>query len=356
MLKITRRPNLVKLFFILVLLLFCADGHINAQTTQSNNNAQLEQEITKILREIYDTLSRDDIEAYKSKLDENMISVNQTGGVSTKAQLVARYNPPPAGTKYSAEISNLKVYGTGDVVTTNYDIAHRFITGNSPEEVRRARYTDVFIRSNGSWKLLTSSFIYPPEPANAVVAGMPVGWRKTPLYDGRNYSMTVDTNVKRGGKTSASVKSTCVNSSNETGSLGQEIVADSYRGKRVRLSGWMKTQDAERAHIWMRIDGNQRLLGFDNMSNRPVIGTTDWKKYEIVLDVPQEAVNIIFGMYMDGKGQVWLDDFQLEVVGNNVAVTNLLSAERMQRQDGRNPKRAENSKPINLDFESGFVQ
>lgn len=93
--------------------------------------------------------------------------------------------------------------------------------------------------------------------------------------------MPVDTNIKHGGKSSAWIKLTC--GENEFGSLGQHIAADDYRGKRVSLTGWLKTENADSAVLWMRVDGNRRMLGFDNILNRAVTGTTDWKQFEVVL-------------------------------------------------------------------------
>ena len=106
------------------------------------------------------------------------------------------------------------------------------------------------------------------------------------------------------------------------GTLMQMILPDSYRGKRLRLSARIKTANADHAQMWMRIDGpDQKMLGFDNMDSHPVTGTTDWKRYEVVLDVPDNSVAIAFGIFLNGAGKMWADDFKLEPVGKNVAVT-----------------------------------
>jgi len=108
------------------------------------------------------------------------------------------------------------------------------------------------------------------------------------------------------------------------GTLMQEIVADNYRGKRLRLSAMLKTTDANRAQLWMRMDGpNHKMLGFYNMDDRPVTGTTNWKRYSLVLNVPQETKGIAFGMFLNGKGEVWAEDFRLEPVSNSVPVSNM---------------------------------
>ena len=38
---------------------------------------------------------------------------------------------------------------------------------------------------------------------------------------------------------------------------------------------------------------------------------SDWRKYDVVLDVPSEAQNIAFGVLLAGEGQVWTDDVSL---------------------------------------------
>ncbi|WP_090452916.1 hypothetical protein [Dyella sp. OK004] len=107
------------------------------------------------------------------------------------------------------------------------------------------------------------------------------------------------------------------------GTLMQTIRADTYIGKRLRLSGFMRTKDAISAAMWMRIDGsNKEVVGFDNMSSRPLRGNTEWRRYEIVLDIPDNAKAIAFGFLLEGnKGEVLADDFKLDVVSKDVPLT-----------------------------------
>jgi hypothetical protein len=66
------------------------------------------------------------------------------------------------------------------------------------------------------------------------------------------------------------------------------------------------------------------MLGFDNMRNRPIAGTNDWQKYEIVLDVPDNSTGVFYGVLIHGNGQAWLGDFSFEIVGDDVKTTNML--------------------------------
>ena len=79
------------------------------------------------------------------------------------------------------------------------------------------------------------------------------------------------------------------------------------------------------------------MVAFDNMQDRSIKGTTDWRRYEVVLDVPKDATGIALGILLTGTGEVWLNGARFEVVGSDVAVTG--------SNYGKIP-----DKPVNLDF------
>jgi hypothetical protein len=107
----------------------------------------------------------------------------------------------------------------------------------------------------------------------------------------------------------------------------------------------------------MRVDADRRAVAFDNMGNRPIKATTDWKMYSIVLDVPTAATRIVFGTILAGKGQVWADDFKLDIVDNRIASTNMTElVEAMEQQPATAKSTNEpNRRPVNLGFENGVV-
>ena len=163
-------------------------------------------------------------------------------------------------------------------------------------------------------------------PALAAFADLPAGWFKAGSHPAE-YDMGLDETVHRdGGKASATVKFTAQNP-NGFGTLMQMSQPGEYRGKRVRLSGYAKSDKVTQwAGLWFRVDGPAKggvptSLAFDNMQDRPIKGTTDWTRYEIVLDVPESAERIAFGILLAGGGQVWMDDLKFEVVPSTVKTT-----------------------------------
>jgi RNA polymerase sigma factor (sigma-70 family) len=162
------------------------------------------------------------------------------------------------------------------------------------------------------------------------------------------YEAGTDRQVFHGGKASGYVEMKDVGDE-DFGTLAQSFKADDYRGKRLRLSAWLKTKDvAGGAALWMRVDGEDKTLSFDNMEKRRVKGSNDWAKYEIVLDVPAASKDITFGLLLAGKGRAWVDDFKFEIVDDKVKSTNILEQEiPIKRPDGAEVP----DKPRNLDFE-----
>jgi hypothetical protein len=63
------------------------------------------------------------------------------------------------------------------------------------------------------------------------------------------------------------------------GTLMQTFKADSFRTKRIRFSGYVRSKEVmDWAGLWLRVDGSNggEMLAFDNMQDRPIKGTTDW--------------------------------------------------------------------------------
>lgn len=103
----------------------------------------------------------------------------------------------------------------------------------------------------------------------------------------------------------------------------QSFSAAAYRGKRMRLSAHLQTTEvSEAAGLWIRVEAqNGKLLGFDNMESRQLVGTTPWQRYDIILDVPTEGATIAAGFLLAGNGEVKAADFRFEPVDASVPIT-----------------------------------
>ena len=147
------------------------------------------------------------------------------------------------------------------------------------------------------------------------------GWMVSPDY-AEDFEVGVDHSVAHSGKASTYIKSKRHATETSHANIGQRIKGDAYRGKRVRLSGFLKTMNVTGgASLWMRIDSEKGVLGHDRMVDRALKGTNNWTKLEIVLDVPEDSAGVIFGLRMNGAGQVWMDDLRWETVESDVPTT-----------------------------------
>jgi len=195
------------------------------------------------------------------------------------------------------------------------------------------------------WRLVLSlSLVLGAIGSSTARAEFPRGWGG----GGKDYELVRDTEVKHGGTSSGAIRS-AADAKEGFGTFTQGVQAAKFRGKRARLSGWIKADGvAGWSGLGMRVDGKERAgIAFDNMADRAVKDTSDWTQFQVVLDVPDAAEQIYFGCLLAGKGKVWVDDLTLETVANDVAATG-------KPRDGA-PRQVEAgelpAEPANLDFE-----
>lgn len=156
-----------------------------------------------------------------------------------------------------------------------------------------------------------------------------------------NYQMGIDREVFHRGKASGFLKSISVQLQEEFATMMQQFKAEKYLGKRIKLSGFLKSQAVDGfCGFWMRVDDRlQDVLQFDNMSDRQIKGDTEWNHYSIVLDVPENSAVISFGVLLSGRGQVWIDALKFKEVDKSTPTTNIdFNVELLDE-------------PINLSFE-----
>ncbi|GHT64248.1 hypothetical protein AGMMS50239_21620 [Bacteroidia bacterium] len=152
--------------------------------------------------------------------------------------------------------------------------------------------------------------------------GMPKGWHE--IQQDSNYSISLDSVNVKSGKYSITIESKSDSACFQT--LLLEI--PNYDGKQITLSGYIKTQNVKDGYagLGMRIDAlyGQNGINFDNMQQRGITGTTDWKEYEITLDMnPENTSQIAFGGLLAGKGKIWLDNLKITIDGKDISKAKL---------------------------------
>mgnify|MGYP000303366207 CR=1 FL=1 len=90
------------------------------------------------------------------------------------------------------------------------------------------------------------------------------------------------------------------------------------------LSCYMKTEDVEgTASAWVcTYDKHGNVLQYRNMYADALTGTNDWKQCYVPVMYDKNTVkDITFGVYIQGKGKVWMDNFGIWI--NNKHITEL---------------------------------
>lgn len=104
------------------------------------------------------------------------------------------------------------------------------------------------------------------------------------------------------------------------------------KGKRIQLTSKIKTEGASSAGAWFRVNGQNRTLAFDNMSERRIEGTQGWTEVTLVLDIPEEATSVSYGILLEGSGKVWFHEPRFQLVDLTVQTTERSKEELQQLQ------------------------
>lgn len=141
---------------------------------------------------------------------------------------------------------------------------------------------------------------------------MPGGWGGGPAG-----TIFADNKIVHGGKGSLRIERDS-RSASSFSSATKSIPID-FSGTAIELRGYLRTENvSDFVGLWMREDGENPALAFDNMQATQLKGTTEWTAYSIKLPLVAEAKKLFFGVLVVGTGKAWADDLQLLVDGRPV--------------------------------------
>lgn len=93
-----------------------------------------------------------------------------------------------------------------------------------------------------------------------------------------------------------------------------QIIWEKLAGKKIKVAGAIKTQDATAAAIWAQCWQRTpyKLLRIASTGDRTsVSGTTGWTHVEMSVDVPENTDFVIIRCVLRGKGKAWFDDLSV---------------------------------------------
>ena len=111
------------------------------------------------------------------------------------------------------------------------------------------------------------------------------------------------------------------------GAYATSVATKEFLNTRIKLSCDIKLKDVNNhASVWMRVDGKDNLiLGFDNLQTRPPSKEMDeWQHQYIILDIPDNSIRLVFGLLLEGKGELYAKNMVFETVDDSRPTTNML--------------------------------
>lgn len=151
------------------------------------------------------------------------------------------------------------------------------------------------------------------ESEKAGPRGDPEGWFTFQHAGPPSYKYVVDADRPHSGARSLRIENI---GPEPYGAVAQALDARPHVGKTAKLSGWLRTKDANDAGAGLTLLVLQAgaTIGYNFQYDAPVNGTTDWKRYTISVPIAKGADRLEIGAMMRGKGALWLDDVELELV------------------------------------------
>ena len=200
--------------------------------------------------------------------------------------------------------------------------------------------------------------------ADSLAQLVPKGWFVAPIT---KYSASVDSVPGTSGRASGRFASLPdpAPSRDVSGVFAQAIRPDSLVRRHLRVSANIRSDLAafrtsrgspSGAGLYVRVDLADGGFLVGNTGDRQITGRTDWSRYAVEVDVPANAIGIMFGVAVQGVGQVWMDDVRVDTTGPMSPEPRIFHAQVPPTRDQITTFAARFTKrpplPLNLDFES----
>ena len=93
------------------------------------------------------------------------------------------------------------------------------------------------------------------------------------------------------------------------GNIKQSIKVSDFKGEKIQFSAAARVSDGI-GYLWLSIDVPRARCIFQQL----IITSDEWQKYSILVEVPQEATKITYGLAYVGQDAAFIDDV---VIGNS---------------------------------------
>jgi len=187
-----------------------------------------------------------------------------------------------------------------------------------------------------------------------VHAQVPAGW-KLVKDDAESAVAETDHTISHSGKASGRV--TIPKPARHEVAFLQPLRADSLRGKRILISGYIKSAllSGEAGLVAITNNGGRYSLYFPS-EERLTKDQPNWKKCTVVIEIPTDTMLLSFGLWVrHGSGKLWLDEVNFVAINDQrQKLAQPRKSSPLTRDEMSKIKEAYDAatdKPVNLGFE-----
>jgi hypothetical protein len=150
-----------------------------------------------------------------------------------------------------------------------------------------------------------------PTPSNLdfeeLENGRPKDWRAQGGQSRLEFQTTGSHDQPYKGKTCGMIKRVPGRPFGEPfGNIMQFIKASDFRGEKIRFTAAARVNDGT-GYLWLSIDVPRAQAVF----GQKIITSDKWQEYNIVAEVPKEAIKITYGLAYVGQGAAFIDDVSI---------------------------------------------
>lgn len=167
----------------------------------------------------------------------------------------------------------------------------------------------IFLKFTISAQITNSSF----ELKRDTIKSLPTDWRAKLKP---KFNWQIDTAVFHSGKQSLTMSNDLNLDSTVFSPFSQICSINVEKVKKINLTAFIKTKNVSKnVGLWCQLwNKDNKQIGFSSLETQQEIikGTTSWTKYTVTLLVNEDVKKLLLGGFLQGTGQVWYDDFNIE--------------------------------------------
>lgn len=168
--------------------------------------------------------------------------------------------------------------------------------------------------------------------SNTQVDNIPIGWSKSGT-NAEEFVVQLDREASYSGNNSTAIRSIDKDAQgNGQLTVFQFSSAADYRGKRLKVSIYLKGNIHKgQFGVWFQtFDDKQNTLErvFTSFTETDTVST--WTESSVVIDINKNVENILYGIYVDGRGEYWMDYVTIDTVSNDTPLSGTIKEEQGQ--------------------------